>query len=178
MSVVKPHTHIPDKYLSANLVCLSNGFVKNCLVSTHDECEETSHWCRTNILWHSLNYRHPRERYRMRTKAFAIAHSLLSFRPHILILDERMCSFSVHSIYVYTALEECKSLCSVWWNGNDATETCRYEGVQWGFSFQCPNFCRRSLEGVKDSQWKWNCVMAFFWLIWGPTVLLRKYWNL
>ncbi len=44
--------------MSAILVCLPNGFVKNCLASTHGECEQTSQWCRTNILWHSLNYRH------------------------------------------------------------------------------------------------------------------------
>ncbi len=40
---IKPRTHIPNKHSSANLVCLLNGFVKNCLPSTHGECEQTNH---------------------------------------------------------------------------------------------------------------------------------------
>ncbi len=93
---IQPHTHVLNEHSLANLVCLSNGFVKNCLVSTHGECEQTSHWCWTNILWRSLNYRHPRKRYRMRTKAFTIAQSLLLNLLHIPILDERMRSFGIY----------------------------------------------------------------------------------
>ncbi len=32
----------PNKHSSANLVCLPNGFVKNCLTSTNGECEQTN----------------------------------------------------------------------------------------------------------------------------------------
>ncbi len=71
--LLKPRTHIPNKYPSANLVCLPNGFVKNCLASTYGKCEQISQWCQTNILWCLLNYQHLRECYRMRTKAFAYA---------------------------------------------------------------------------------------------------------
>ncbi len=59
-----------------------------------------------HIFWHSLSYWHPRERYRMRTKAFAIARSLLLYCPHIPILDKQMCSFGVCLVYMYVALLE------------------------------------------------------------------------
>ncbi len=59
-----------------------------------------SHWCRTNVLWHLLNYWHPRERYRMGTKAFAIAHSLLPYCPHTPILNAWMRSFAVCSVFI------------------------------------------------------------------------------
>ncbi len=60
-----------------------------------------SHWCRTNILWCLLSYRHPRECYRMRMKTFAIACSLLLYHPHIPILDKWMRSFAIHSAFVW-----------------------------------------------------------------------------
>ncbi len=65
------------------------------------------HWCRINILWCLLNYRRPREQYRMRTKAFAIARSLLLYHPHIPMLDKQnafVCSLSgICSVYVHAA---------------------------------------------------------------------------
>ncbi len=43
--------------------------------------------CWTNIMWHSLNYRHLREGSQMRMKAFAFAHSLLLYHLHIPFLS-------------------------------------------------------------------------------------------
>ncbi len=91
---------MPNKHLSANLVCLWNGFVKNC-PATHGECEQTnrhSHWRQTNILRHSFNLRTSEG---MRTKAFTITRSLLLYHPHIPILDKRMRSLAVCSAFVW-----------------------------------------------------------------------------
>ncbi len=87
-SVVQPRTHIiSNEHSSANLLCLPNGFVKNCLVSTHGECMKTNHHTVIGVEQISFDirsiYPHPREHYRMRTKAFAVARLLLLYCPHI-----------------------------------------------------------------------------------------------
>ncbi len=55
------------------------------------------HWCWTNILWRSFNYRHPRERYQLRMKAFAITRSLLLYHPYIYIHYRQTNAFACHS---------------------------------------------------------------------------------
>ncbi len=106
-------THIPNEHSSANLLRLPNGFVKNCLASTHGECRADksphSHWCWTNILWlRSIsdirgNATKCEWRHSSLLISFCCAHSLLLYHPHIPILDKQMRLFGVPLVYVYTA---------------------------------------------------------------------------
>ncbi len=95
-------------------MCLPNGFVKICLASTHDKCKQTNRHTLIGAEQTSFDirsiYQHLRERYQTRMNAFAIAHSLLLYRPHISILGKQMCLFAFRSgvclLYVYAALAE------------------------------------------------------------------------
>ncbi len=92
---IKQRTHL------SNTRRLPNGFVKSCLPSTHGECEQTNRHTAIGAEQTSFGirsvYRHPRELYRMRMKAFAVARSLLLYHPHI---GKWMHLFVIHSAFV------------------------------------------------------------------------------
>ncbi len=104
------------EHLPANLVCLPNGFVKNCLASTHGECEQTNtshnHWRRTNIRWHSLNL--PTSEGTLLNANEGICHHSFTFAvpstyPYFRQTNAFICrSFGVCLVYVYEAYEESK----------------------------------------------------------------------
>ncbi len=60
----------------------------------------TSHWRQTSFDVCSI-YQNPMEHYQMRMKVFAIASSLLLYRPHILILGKRMRLFAIRSVFIW-----------------------------------------------------------------------------
>ncbi len=92
----KPDSEIESSCFSAiiQMFCVAICHRKQILVHTVIEAKQTSFDIRS-IYWH------PREHYRMRTKAFATAHSLLLYHPHILILGKWMRSFAVCSAFIW-----------------------------------------------------------------------------
>ncbi len=109
----------PNEHSSANLVCLLNGFVKNCLTTAQGKCEQTN--ChivigveQTSFDVHSI-YRRLRERYWMWMKALTIAHSLLLYHPHIPILGKRMCLFAIAFIRLKWVYLEGIAKANEWW---------------------------------------------------------------
>ncbi len=111
---VKPRTHILNEHqtehLLANLVCLPNGFVKNCLASTYGKCEQTN--CHTVIgaeqtsfdVYSVINIDgtlpNANEGIHHRWFAFAVPFTYTHFRQ----TNAFVCrSFGVCLIYVYAA---------------------------------------------------------------------------
>ncbi len=104
---------MPNEHLLANSVCLPNGFVKNCLASTHGECEQTNHHIVTVLNKHPLTFAqlltsegmlpNANEGIRHRSFAFAVPSTFIP------ILDKQMHSFAIRSVYVYAAWDESMS---------------------------------------------------------------------
>ncbi len=119
-----------NEHSSANLVCLTNGFVKNCLASIHGECEQTNHHTvigaeQTSFDVRSI-YQHPREHYRVWMKVFAIARSCLLYHPYPHIKPclhqnaNRIGTWTLHSKTMRTFdvdvfLRRGKQHSTVWW---------------------------------------------------------------
>ncbi len=98
--------HIYQTNICEQIWCVCQmGLLKICVTSTHGECEQTNRHTVIDAEQTSFDvcsiYRHPRECYRMQTKAFAIARSLLLYHPHIPTLEKQLCSFAVHSSFLW-----------------------------------------------------------------------------
>ncbi len=102
---IKSRTHIPNKRgmkIHQPVWCLLNEFVKNCLTSTHVECEQTNRHTVVGAK-HSLAFAQlPTSEGMLQNTNEDIRHCSVAFvyHPHILILDKRMHFFAIRSPFV------------------------------------------------------------------------------